>query len=167
MIHLLYSLLLRGCLLINVDILHSEQDGSDCHVYTFNKCEVYLTLPLFSMLLPSANEVAERYVFTSKYLSMCPRQTSPWVDTPLGRPLQGRPPCPVHAGIHTPLPSACWDTPLHSYCSGWSASYWNAFLFLFLFRGAKAHSHRGKAKAIYSLMLDFFSLSFFVICILI
>ena len=50
MIHLLYSLLLMGCLLINVDILHSEQDGSDCHVFTFNKCEVYLTLPLFSML---------------------------------------------------------------------------------------------------------------------
>ena len=26
--------------------------------------------------------------------------------TPLGR----HPPNPVHAGIHTPLPSACWDT---------------------------------------------------------
>ena len=26
-------------------------------------------------------------------------------------------PCPVHAGIHTPLPSACWDThPLHIAC---------------------------------------------------
>ena len=28
------------------------------------------------------------------------------------------PPCPVHAGIHAPLPSACWDThtPLPSAC---------------------------------------------------
>ena len=35
-------------------------------------------------------------------------------DTPLSRrpPLADTPPCPVHAGIHTPLPSACWDTPL-------------------------------------------------------
>ena len=63
-------------------------------------------------------------------------------------------PCPVHAGIHTPpvhagihspsrhplpstcwdthptLPSACWDTPSpNGHCSGWYASYWNAFLF--------------------------------------
>ena len=30
--------------------------------------------------------------------------TPPWADTPLGR----HP--PVHAEIHTPLPSACWDT---------------------------------------------------------
>ena len=30
-----------------------------------------------------------------------PGQTPPWADTPH----------PVHAGIHTPLPSACWDTP--------------------------------------------------------
>ena len=35
--------------------------------------------------------------------------------TPLGR----HPPCSVHVAIHTPLPSACWDThpsPLHSAC---------------------------------------------------
>ena len=54
-------------------------------------------------------------------------------------------PCPVHAGIHTPLPSACWDThnPLPSACcytpsctvhagirsiSGRYAFHWNAFL---------------------------------------
>ena len=30
-----------------------------------------------------------------------PRQTPPSADTS----------CPVHAGIHTPLSSACWDTP--------------------------------------------------------
>ena len=29
-------------------------------------------------------------------------------QTPL---LDRHPPCPVHAGIHIPLPSACWDTP--------------------------------------------------------
>ena len=44
-------------------------------------------------------------------------QTPPWADNPLGR----NPPCPVHAGIHSPaqcmlgytppLPSACWNTP--------------------------------------------------------
>ena len=28
-----------------------------------------------------------------------PEQTPPWADTP----------CPVHAGIPTPPPSACWD----------------------------------------------------------
>ena len=45
------------------------------------------------------------------------------------------PPCPVHAGIHTPLASGCWDT--HPCCavhagirstSGRYASHWNAFL---------------------------------------
>ena len=35
-----------------------------------------------------------------------PGRYTPWVDTP----------CPVHAGIHTPLPSACSDT--HPVCSG-------------------------------------------------
>ena len=46
-----------------------------------------------------------------------------WVDIPSGRhppgqtPARQTPPSPVHAGIHTPLPSACWDThPLHSAC---------------------------------------------------
>ena len=39
----------------------------------------------------------------------------PQADTSLGRPLGQTPlwadtlPCPVYAGIHTPLPSACWD----------------------------------------------------------
>ena len=37
-------------------------------------------------------------------------------------------PCPVHAGIYTSLPSACWDT--HGYCCGRYTSYWNAFLFI-------------------------------------
>ena len=33
------------------------------------------------------------------------------------QPPEQTPPCPVHAGIHTPLPSACWDThPLSSAC---------------------------------------------------
>ena len=37
----------------------------------------------------------------------CPwADTSSWTDTP-----QADAPCPVHAGIHTPLPSACFDTP--------------------------------------------------------
>ena len=39
------------------------------------------------------------------------RQTPTPRHTPLGRhPLGTNPLCPVHAGIHTPLPSACWDT---------------------------------------------------------
>ena len=42
-------------------------------------------------------------------------QTPSWEDTPRQTPpaqcmLGYTPPCPVHAGIHTPLPSACWDT---------------------------------------------------------
>ena len=44
-----------------------------------------------------------------------------WADTPLGRPLPlGRPPCPVHAGIHTP-PAQCMlgYTPLGS-------AFWDA-----------------------------------------
>ena len=79
-----------------------------------------------------------------------------WQALPLGRhPLGRHPPaqcmlgythpCPVHAGIHIPLPSACWDThnPLPSACcytpsctvhagirsiSGRYAFHWNAFL---------------------------------------
>ena len=43
------------------------------------------------------------------------RQPSARADIPLGRhPQQTHPlarhPCPVYAGIHTPLPSACWET---------------------------------------------------------
>ena len=51
-----------------------------------------------------------------------PRQTPPG-QTPLGRhpPAQcmlgyTHPPCPVHAGIHTPLSSACLDTHLPVQC---------------------------------------------------
>ena len=54
-----------------------------------------------------------------------PRQT----PSPGRHPLVGDTPCPVHAGIHTPPPSACWGDR-HGYCCGWYASYWNAFLFL-------------------------------------
>ena len=58
----------------------------------------------------------------------------PWADTP---PRQ-TPLCQVHAGIHTPLPSACWDR--HGYCCGRYASYWNAFLFSSgSWEGAKGH----------------------------
>ena len=45
----------------------------------------------------------------------------------------------VYAGIHTPLSSACWDTPpstLHAGIRstiGRYASYWNAYLFFFMF----------------------------------
>ena len=82
-----------------------------------------------------------------------PGRLTPWADTrhtPLGRhplwedpPGQTCTPCPVHAGIYTPLPSACWDThplpsacwdtppPPDSHCSGWYASYWNAFLLVY------------------------------------
>ena len=63
--------------------------------------------------------------------------THPWVDTPSGKIPLGRhappaqcmlgytPPCPVHAGIHPP--------PVHAgiHCSGWYASYWNAFLLVY------------------------------------
>ena len=50
---------------------------------------------------------------------------------PQGRhPLGRHTPYPVHAVIHTPLPSACWDTPpLSSHCCGQYTSYWNAYLF--------------------------------------
>ena len=75
-----------------------------------------------------------------------PGRHPPGRHPPLGRHSIGQttpgltPPCPVHAGIHTPLPSACWDThppaqcmlgytpDLGGHCSGRYASYWNAFL---------------------------------------
>ena len=56
---------------------------------------------------------------------VCHTQTHtqrPWADTPLGQ----TPPCPVHAGIHTPF-------SVHDAIRSTSdryASYWNAFLFL-------------------------------------
>ena len=43
--------------------------------------------------------------------------THPWADTHS---------CPVHAGIHTPLPSAYWDR--NGFCCGRYASRSNAFL---------------------------------------
>ena len=52
---------------------------------------------------------------------------TPWTDTPRGQtpPLARHPP---RADTHTP-PAQCMlgYTPLH--CSGWYASYWNAFLY--------------------------------------
>ena len=41
-----------------------------------------------------------------------PQADSPPGQTPPTQCMLGYtpPPCPVHAGIHTPLPSACWDT---------------------------------------------------------
>ena len=71
-------------------------------------------------------------------------QTPPWVDTPTPgqtppphrqTPLAETPwadtPCPMCAGIHTPLPSACWDTCRPTpggRCCGQYVSYWNAYL---------------------------------------
>ena len=117
--------------------------------------------------LPPANEDCKGYVFTGVCLSkggvcLCsrgclqhpaldrhtPEQTLP-IDkhTPLGRHLPGQTPpgqtapCPVHAGIHIPLLSACWDTHLphpHPHprryygirsTSRRYASHWSAFLF--------------------------------------
>ena len=53
-----------------------------------------------------------------------------WADTPGQTPpcqcILGYTPCPVHAGIHTPPCSACWDTVNKRRY----ASYWNAFLFI-------------------------------------
>ena len=48
-------------------------------------------------------------------LSACWDTHIPWADT--HPPPDRHPPCAVHVGIHTPLPSACWDThPLPSAC---------------------------------------------------
>ena len=59
-----------------------------------------------------------------------PRADTPQADTPPQCILGYTPPCPVHVGIHTLLPSACWDTcPPAGHCSRRYASYWNAFLF--------------------------------------
>ena len=60
----------------------------------------------------------------------CPGEV--W-QTPLPPgPEADTPSCPVHAGIHTPLPSACLITPLPAQCirstSGRYESYWNTFL---------------------------------------
>ena len=61
-----------------------------------------------------------------------PRQTTHWanpprwVDTPWTDTPQGRPP---------PRQTSAWaDPPADGHCSGWYASYWNAFLFLMIFR---------------------------------
>ena len=75
-----------------------------------------------------------------------PGQTSPWTDTPY----------PVHAGIHTPLPSACWDR--HGYCCRWYASYWNAFLLPpamklgqgYVFTGMCDSVHRGVSASVHA-----------------
>ena len=113
------------------------------------------------LLLPSANEVCEGYVFTpvchSVHRGVC-----------LGRGLGGLPEGGVQAqalGVSRPRPRGCpgqdpggagpglgqggpgpgprgcvsqhalWQTPppADDYCCGWYASYWNAFLFLRLF----------------------------------
>ena len=93
-------------------------------------------------------------------ITACTGQT-PLLDrhTLLGR---HPPPRPVHAGIHTPLPNACWDTHtpaqcmlwyillpnacwdthtpgIHpssqdDHCSGWYTSYWNAILYIYMFK---------------------------------
>ena len=50
-----------------------------------------------------------------------PGQTPPWTDIPRADTPNGQtPPCPLHAGIHTP-PAHC-TTSSGSHCSGWYAS---------------------------------------------
>ena len=49
---------------------------------------------------------------TPTWADIPPEQTPPTGQTHPPQCMLGyTPPCPVHAGIHTPLPSACWDTP--------------------------------------------------------
>ena len=91
---------------------------------------------LSRLLLPSATYLRQGNVFTSVCHSVhrgclgghppgrhLPGQTAPWADP------QGRHPI----GQTTPwADTSSWaDTPCPAdgYCSGWYASYWNAFLF--------------------------------------
>ena len=92
-------------------------------------------------LLPSATSLGKGHVFTNVCQEFCPRgvypsmhwgrhpqadthnplgRHPPWVNTPWAHTHLGTPP-PVHAGIHTSLPPG-------GHCSGWYASYWDAFL---------------------------------------
>ena len=76
--------------------------------------------PMGSVLLPSATKLQQGYVFTPVCHSVH-RGVSATLPPLGGHPLVRHPPwadtslpsacwlCPVHAGIHTPLCSACWD----------------------------------------------------------
>ena len=71
---------------------------------------MYRCLGVFlCLLLPSANIVAARLCFHRR-LSFCAQggaETPPGHTSPLGR----HPAMQTHPGRHTPLSSACWDTP--------------------------------------------------------
>ena len=85
-------------------------------------------------------------VFTSVCQGFCPRRkgvypSMHWADTPAQTP-----PSPVHAGIHTPPPSAYWDIPNprppDRNCSGRYASYWNACLVYFKISATYSEQYR-------------------------
>ena len=60
---------------------------------------------------------------------------TPGADTPSGQtPLRRYPPSDIHTPGQTP-PQA--DLPEDGHCSGWYASYWNAFLFLKFYMSAQ------------------------------
>ena len=69
--------------------------------------------------LRDASRPRWRGVFLWSPLGRPPKQKRPWAHPP------GRHPCPVHAGILTPMPSACWDTHSHPQCIlGCTSSPW-------------------------------------------
>ena len=76
-----------------------------------------LAVLLVSVFLPPATKLRQGNDFTpvchSVYRGRSVCHTPPLGRHPLGiHPSWIDTPCPVHAGIHTPLPSACWDTHL-------------------------------------------------------
>ena len=83
---------------------------------TSSRLRLIIMSPVSSMISGNTqNWHFYRNIFTSICHSVHKRVCIPectGADTP---PLWANTPsCPVHAGIHTPLPSACWDPP-----SGW------------------------------------------------
>ena len=63
-------------------------------------------------LLPPATKLRQGNIFTPVCHSVHREGVcqSPRADTPQQTPPSRHPPRPVHAGMHPPLPSACWDT---------------------------------------------------------
>ena len=67
-----------------------------------------------------------------------------WADTPLGRNPPGQTPLGRHPPWAEPPPPRQTDplpSPADGYCSGRSASYWNAFLFTMPFCSLKASNN--------------------------